>query len=110
MVFLNQSPDFCSKQVCLSLNNLYLYHNISGPDTILSSHLVGLYCNKEIIGQSYGETLAIAEEMAARDALRNIFQTTEYSAPPSYRLPEDMTAQNSTLNEYKTEPRNIVMC
>ena len=33
-----------------------------------------MYCNKQIIGQSYGETLEIAEEMAARDALRNIFQ------------------------------------
>ena len=42
----------------------------TGPETILASHNVGIFCNKEIIGQSFGETLEIAEEMAARDALR----------------------------------------
>ena len=42
----------------------------TGPETILASHNVGIFCNKEIIGQSFGETLDIAEEMAARDALR----------------------------------------
>lgn len=42
----------------------------TGPDTILASHNVGMFSDKQIIGQSFGETLPIAEEMAARDALR----------------------------------------
>merc|ERR1719483_46670 len=52
----------------------------TGPATILSNHMVGVFCNKEIIGQSSGETVEIAEEMAARDALRNIFNTGEAAA------------------------------
>merc|ERR1712001_13850 len=56
----------------------------TGPDTILASHNVGIFCNKQIIGQSFGETLEIAEEMAARDCLRNFFQTAEFSPPQPF--------------------------
>ena len=64
--------------------NFSHFCHFKGPDTILASHLVGLYCHKEIIGQSYGETLEIAEEMAARDALRNILGTAEHSQTPRH--------------------------
>jgi len=83
----------------------------TGPDTILASHLVGVYCNKEIIGQSYGETLEIAEEMAARDALRNIFQTAEHSAPrPFGRDTEGGDTPHADMGSMALEPRNIVNC
>ena len=83
----------------------------SGPDTILASHLVGVYCNKEIIGQSYGETLEIAEEMAARDALRNIFQTAEHSAPrPFGRDTVGGDTPHADMGSMALEPRNIVNC
>jgi len=83
----------------------------TGPDTILASHLVGLYCNKEIIGQSYGETLEIAEEMAARDALRNIFQTAEHSPPQPWGRSLEAAAQpNTNIDNLSVKPRNIVNC
>jgi len=45
-----------------------------GPKTLLASFTVGIYSDKELIGESTGETVEIAEEMAARDALRNLFK------------------------------------
>jgi len=45
-----------------------------GPKTLLASFTVGIYSNKELIGEYSGETLEIAEEMAARDALRKLFK------------------------------------
>ena len=72
--------------------------------------MVGVYCDKQLIGQSYGETLDIAEEMAARDALRNIFQTAEHSDPRPYgqELPE--TSAHVNIESYSVEPRNIISC
>jgi len=85
----------------------------TGPATILSNHMVGVFCNKEIIGQSSGETLEIAEEMAARDALRNIFDTGEARAPLPFGQPELASAssgQNKSLSEVTVEPQNIISC
>jgi large subunit ribosomal protein L44 len=45
-----------------------------GPKTLLASFTVGVYSDKELIGEYSGESLEIAEEMAARDALRNLFK------------------------------------
>jgi len=53
----------------------------AGPKTILACYHVGIYSDKELVGQSPGETVEIAEEMAARDALRNIFKTNEQMSP-----------------------------
>lgn len=53
----------------------------AGPKTILACYHVGIYSDRELIGQSPGETVDIAEEMAARDALRNIFKTNEQMSP-----------------------------
>jgi len=67
----------------------------SGPGSILASYWVGLYVDKELVGESSGETLDIAEEMAARDALRNVFHTTEHSSPlPWARLPHTLLSQS----------------
>ena len=68
--------------------------------------MVGVYCDKQLIGQSYGETLDIAEEMSARDALRNIFQTAEHSDPRPYgqELPET-SAPHVNIESYAVEPK-----
>ena len=83
----------------------------TGPGTIFSNHMVGIFCNKEIIGESSGETLDIAEEMAARDALRNIFNTHEARDPLPFGHPASGNmASNKTLAEVKVETQNIVQC
>lgn len=51
----------------------------SGPETILSTYHIGIYSDRELVGQASGETVEIAEEMAALDALRRIFQFSDNS-------------------------------
>merc|ERR1719508_380793 len=83
----------------------------TGPATILSSHMVGVFCDKEIIGQSPGETVEIAEEMAARDALRNIFNTAEASAPLSFgKAATGSDKPNIALAAYTVEAGNLINC
>jgi len=72
----------------------------SGPKTILACYHVGIYSDKEILGQSSGETVEIAEEMAARDALRQLFNTSPSMSP----LP---LGQRATL-ETKSDPNMSV--
>ena len=44
--------------------------------------VVGIYLDKKrLIGKGGGETLEIAEEMAARDALKRIYNTSESGGP-----------------------------
>ncbi|XP_055332956.1 39S ribosomal protein L44, mitochondrial-like [Paramacrobiotus metropolitanus] len=47
----------------------------TGESTLMAAYLVGVYSDKKLIGESFGETLLIAEEMAARDALIRMFKT-----------------------------------
>ena len=63
----------------------------------LATYVVGVYSNREFLGKSTeevigatfsptshlgtGTTVSIAEEMAARDALRRLFETDEQRAP-----------------------------
>eukprot|EP00090_Calanus_glacialis_P004429 TRINITY_DN13304_c0_g1_i1.p1 TRINITY_DN13304_c0_g1~~TRINITY_DN13304_c0_g1_i1.p1 ORF type:complete len:341 (-),score=124.87 TRINITY_DN13304_c0_g1_i1:38-1060(-) len=83
----------------------------TGPATILSNHMVGVFCNKEIVGQSSGETMEIAEEMAARDALRNIFNTAEASTPLPFGHPASGSDKpNKVLAEFTVEAQNIINC
>ena len=65
----------------------------TGPGSLLASYTVGLYVDRELVGESPGESLDIAEEMAARDALRNLFKTAEdQAALPWARLPSAGTS------------------
>merc|ERR1712037_911357 len=58
------------------------------PESILASYTVGIYVDRELIGESPGETVESAEAMAARDALRNLHSTSEHAAPlPWAKLP-----------------------
>ncbi|CAF3943488.1 unnamed protein product [Rotaria magnacalcarata] len=52
----------------------------TGVSSVLSTYVVGVYSNKEFLGKSAGATVSIAEEMAARDALRRLFETDEKRA------------------------------
>ncbi|CAF0794435.1 unnamed protein product [Rotaria sordida] len=52
----------------------------TGVSSVLSTYIVGVYSNKEFLGKSAGATISIAEEMAARDALRRLFETDEKRA------------------------------
>lgn len=45
----------------------------SGRTTLEASFCVGLYSDKQLLGYSVGESLDVAQEMAARDALRKLF-------------------------------------
>jgi large subunit ribosomal protein L44 len=53
----------------------------TGSETIMASYVVGIYCDRQLIGQAPGETTSIGEEMAARDALRRLWNITESRAP-----------------------------
>ncbi|XP_038053823.1 39S ribosomal protein L44, mitochondrial-like isoform X2 [Patiria miniata] len=52
-----------------------------GTSTIMPLYMVGVYSDKKLLGWGPGETLAIAEEEAARVALKHVFGTTENSPP-----------------------------
>ena len=83
----------------------------TGPATILSNHMVGVFCNMEIIGQSSGETLEIAEEMATRDALRNIFNTEEGTSPlPFGQQASGSEKPNIALADFTVEAHNLIKC
>ncbi|RUS81014.1 hypothetical protein EGW08_011219 [Elysia chlorotica] len=53
----------------------------SGINTIMSLYWVGIYSDKEFIAKSPGETVLIAEEMAAREAIKKIMKTDDSRAP-----------------------------
>jgi len=55
----------------------------SGPGTILACYTVGVYSDRQLVGESPGETQEVAEEMAARDALRRLLGLSNQRRPPS---------------------------
>lgn len=72
----------------------------SGSLTAFPVFVVGLYVDgEELIGESAGESAAIAEEMAARDALRGLWGLREDRAPLSFhpKAPLDLEARNAGI-------------
>lgn len=53
----------------------------TGIKTLESCYLVGLYVNKKLLGSSSGETLQIAEECSALDALQRLFDLGDSREP-----------------------------
>ncbi|XP_012942058.1 39S ribosomal protein L44, mitochondrial [Aplysia californica] len=53
----------------------------SGSNTMMSLYWVGIYSNKQLISKAPGETVLIAEEMAAREAVKKVMRT-EDNRPP----------------------------
>ncbi|KAM9664025.1 large ribosomal subunit protein mL44 [Trichechus inunguis] len=56
----------------------------SGSTTALPLYFVGLYCDKKLIAEGPGETVLVAEEEAARVALRKLYGFTENRRPWDY--------------------------
>ncbi|XP_007531771.2 large ribosomal subunit protein mL44 [Erinaceus europaeus] len=59
----------------------------SGSTTALPLYFVGLYCDKKLIAEGPGETVLVAEEEAARVALRKLYGFTENRRPWDYSKP-----------------------
>ncbi|XP_045453857.1 39S ribosomal protein L44, mitochondrial [Melitaea cinxia] len=57
-----------------------------GRNTLLACYRVGLYLDKKMLSSGFGETVAIAKEMAAREALKKIFGTEENMHPINFKL------------------------
>ncbi|KAJ1089826.1 hypothetical protein NDU88_002970 [Pleurodeles waltl] len=64
----------------------------SAASTVLPVFFVGLYCDKKMIAEGPGETLFVAEEEAARVALRKIYGYTANRRPWDYSIPSQEQA------------------
>ncbi|CAH0696757.1 unnamed protein product [Spodoptera exigua] len=57
-----------------------------GRNTLLACYRVGLYVDKKMVTSGFGETVAIAKEMAAREALKKIFGTEDHMKPIDFKI------------------------
>ncbi|XP_075983575.1 mitochondrial ribosomal protein L44 [Anticarsia gemmatalis] len=57
-----------------------------GKNTLLACYRVGLYVDKKMLSSGFGETVATAKEMAAREALKQIFGTEDHMKPINFKL------------------------
>ncbi|XP_066202022.1 large ribosomal subunit protein mL44 [Saccopteryx leptura] len=68
----------------------------SGGATAVPVYFVGLYCDKKLIAEGPGETVLVAEEEAARVALRKLYGFTENRRPWDYsRSPDNSRAERT---------------
>lgn len=58
-----------------------------GKNTLLAAYQVGIYCNKRMIGSGFGEDVTVATEEAAKDSLRNLFDTNDRMKPFDFNMP-----------------------
>ncbi|XP_072474067.1 large ribosomal subunit protein mL44 [Notamacropus eugenii] len=65
----------------------------SGSSTVLPLYFVGLYCEKKLIAEGPGETVLVAEEEAARVALRKLYGLMENRRPWDYSKPNEKLAE-----------------
>lgn len=70
----------------------------AGRNTILANFQIGLYCDKQLIGIGFGESVDTAKEMAARDALKRLFKTTDRDKPITYDLKLSPTSNHPFAN------------
>jgi len=76
----------------------------SGINTIEALYIIGFYVDKELIGSSPGETIAIAKDMAAHDALRRMFRLTQSRKPLAY----GEEAYNLDLNDFNSPNQSLI--
>ncbi|XP_055977704.1 large ribosomal subunit protein mL44 [Sorex fumeus] len=69
----------------------------SGGTTALPLYFVGLYCDKQLIAEGPGETVLVAEEEAARVALRKLYGFTENRRPWDYSRPKEKLPAEKTI-------------
>lgn len=86
----------------------------SGKNTIQSVYHVAMYSDKQFVGAGFGETITVAVEQAAWDALRRLFQITESRMPLSFGKDTEKTSfpngKNLSLEDWSIhKARNIVM-
>lgn len=60
----------------------------AGASTVLPLYFVGLYSDKKLLAEAPGETVLVAEEEAARVALRKLYGYTENRRPWDFSAPE----------------------
>ncbi|KAM8788196.1 large ribosomal subunit protein mL44 [Rhynchonycteris naso] len=70
----------------------------SGSTTAVPVYFVGLYCDKKLIAEGPGETVLVAEEEAARVALRKLYGFTENRRPWDYSRPPDNSRAERTVS------------
>lgn len=58
----------------------------AGKGTLLACYRVGLYIEKRMISTGFGESIAIAKEMAAREALKKLFGTEDHMKPINFKI------------------------
>lgn len=68
----------------------------SGSTTALPLYFVGLYCDKKLVAEGPGETVLVAEEEAARVALRKLYGFTENRRPWDYSKPKESSRAEKT--------------
>lgn len=66
-----------------------------GKNTVLAAYQVGIYGNRQLLGQGFGEDVQTATETAAIDALQRIFDTHENRRPFDFGL--QLETQNVRL-------------
>lgn len=71
-----------------------------GLRSVEACHLIGLYSNKRLLGSSAGETLPIAEECAALDALQRLFDLRDSREPLIYGEAADMIDYKAHMREH----------
>ncbi|XP_047510922.1 39S ribosomal protein L44, mitochondrial [Pieris napi] len=57
-----------------------------GKGTLLACYRVGLYIDKNMLSAGFGESISVAKEMAAREALKKLFGTEENMHPINFNL------------------------
>ncbi|GAB1603836.1 39S ribosomal protein L44, mitochondrial-like [Argonauta hians] len=71
----------------------------SASHTVMSLYWVAIYSDQQMIGKAPGETVTIAEEMAARDSLSQLLKTSAQQRPLVVGLAaEDLQLDYSTVN------------
>lgn len=66
----------------------------AGKNTILAAYQVGIYSNKRMIGSGFGEDVTVATDEAAKDALRNLFQTNDNMKPFDFKMPVEQVMKS----------------
>ncbi|KAF8570642.1 Ribonuclease III [Paragonimus westermani] len=80
--------------------------NQAGMNTLTACYQVGIYSSRELLGEAPGETLEIAEQEAARQAVRNLFGLSEHrpllplSGPLRPLEIGELAKKNVSLNTY----------
>lgn len=74
----------------------------TGVKTLEPCHVVGLYVDQKLLSSSAGETLSIAEDCAALESLRKLFDLTESRQPYVYGDKSEKIDYKSHAREHQS--------